>query len=382
MKAQRFLFLFLFLFALLSSSAYSIEVTRHLSGSWYNVDQDGHGLSVEILGNGTAVVYWFVYNPDGTPTFLIAQGPYSGDQIVATAYHVSGMRWGIFNPLEKTVLPWGEIVMTFQDCRHANLNYLAAHNDTSIPYGGGDIPMVRLSNIDHLQCNDNPFAGIYEGVLERDEDGVSHRTKAVVSAENGFAVYVEGAFMAFGDFGEPNVDEAWSDNAVILPFEPQASAIPVPDFSARVQSTNRMLLTYYTQGPFGYGSGDLPALDEAFRRGVTLDGPSAADSIERRYWLQDLNSGDYAATEIAHTGEFTAVSDRTQCSWTGLVAVPDPMFNLLNVSFDVGDCGETNGHYTGYGYHADGHEFYTNRVVYVFARSETRPMALALVPRS
>ena len=46
----------------------------------------------------------------------------------------------------------------------------------------------------------------------------------------GGTMYVEGAFMAFGDFGEPNVNEAWSENAVIFPLDGSQAAIAVPDF--------------------------------------------------------------------------------------------------------------------------------------------------------
>lgn len=376
------LWVFLFLLSFLGFNAYAVEITRHMSGSWFNPDQDGHGLSVEILADGNALFYWYVYNPDGTPTFLIAQGQYSGDHVVATAYHVTGLRWPDFDRLDKNMVIWGEITLAFQDCNHATLNYLAAHDDTTIPHGSGEIPLVRLANIDRLQCNDNRTAGVYEGRVMRNDDGVDHRARALVSAEGEFVVYAEGAFMAFGDFGELNVNEGWSQNAVIFPLDAQEAAIQVPELSARFDFTSRMLLSYYTLQSFGYGAGDLPAMDQVFRRGVSLDGPSAYGSIERRFWLRDLDSDDYALTEILHSGEFSATSDQTNCRWSGLVAIPDPLFNLVEVSFEVSDCGDADGSYSGLGYYADGHDFYYDRVLYLFARSETKPMALALVPRS
>jgi len=370
------------LLALLSANAYTIEITRHLSGSWYNPDQSGHGLSVEILADGQAVFYWYVYNPDGTPTFLIAQGTYGGNQVLATAYHVSGMRWGVFDPAEKNMNIWGEIILTFQDCNHATLNYLAAHSDTTIPNGFGEIQLVRLANVDRLQCNENPFSGVYEGVLVRNEDGVNHRARTLVGADGGFAVHVEGQFMAFGSLGEPNVEEAWSYDTELFPLEPVAAVIQVPDLSVRVDPGSRMLLTYYTLGAYGYGAGDLLAMDQVFRRGVRFAGWGGPESIERRYWLRDMNSEDYAPTEVFHSGEFSATSEQTSCSWSGAVAIPDPWFNLVDVTFEVSNCGDADGSYAGLGYYADGHDFYSGRVLYLFARSETKPMALALVPRS
>ena len=382
MKKQCFvLFSFLVFF---SFNVCAIEVSRHMSGSWYNPDQDGHGLSVEVLADGRAVIYWYVYNPDGTPTFLLAEGNtrFYGDAILATAYHVSGMRWGMFDPAEKKLEYWGDIVLSFQDCNHANLNYLAQNTDMTIPNGEGDIPLVRLASIEYLQCVENPFAGLYEGLVEQNESGEYVRAKILVSADSRFAVFAEGAFMAFGNFGEPNVNEVWSDNAILYPLSPQESPVTVPDLSVGISPGNRMLLSYYTHGPHGLGSGDTVALDQAFRRGVNFGGWGGTESIERRYTLRDLNSEDYAYTEIFATGEFSATSDQTNCNWTGLVAIPDPQFNMLDVTFDLTNCGGLDGSYTGLGFYADGHEYYYDRVLYIYARSETRPMALVLVPRS
>ena len=49
-------FVLFFLLVFLSFNVYAIEVSRHMSGSWYNPDQDGHGLSVEVLADGRAFV--------------------------------------------------------------------------------------------------------------------------------------------------------------------------------------------------------------------------------------------------------------------------------------------------------------------------------------
>lgn len=376
-----FLALFVLL-SFLSFNAFAIEISRHMSGSWYNPAQDGHGLSVEILAGGRAVVYWYVYNPDGTPTFLIAIGDVQGDAIVAPAYHVTGMRWGIFDPAEKIMTLWGEIALRFQDCNHASLGYLAQDSDLSIPNGWGDIPLVRLASVEYLQCNENRFTGIYEGFVERNETGEFHRAKAIVDADERFVLYAEGAFMAFGDFDETNVNEAWSQNTVIFPLAGPTGPVAVPDFSARFNPEDRMFLSFYTMADYGYGFGELPATDRVFREGVTLQGPSPVDSIERRWWLRDMISGDYALTEILNSGTFSATSDQTNCSWNGQVSIPDPLFNRVEVTVDIANCGALDGHYSGMGYHANGsYEYYHERVLHLFARSETNAIALVLIPR-
>ena len=79
---KRIVSLFVVLLFSISVSAQVQEVTQHMSGSWYNSQQEGHGISLEILDNNRAVFYWYIYNPDGTPTFLIALGEVQGKTVV------------------------------------------------------------------------------------------------------------------------------------------------------------------------------------------------------------------------------------------------------------------------------------------------------------
>ena len=44
MKKSAVLLLFLF-----SLDAWAVNVDRYMSGSWFNPDQNGHGLSIEVL---------------------------------------------------------------------------------------------------------------------------------------------------------------------------------------------------------------------------------------------------------------------------------------------------------------------------------------------
>lgn len=121
---------------------------RYLSGSWYNANQDGHGLSVEILPDSRALIYWYVYHPDGTPTFLIAIGTYSGNRINADAYYNSGMKFGEFDPDDRTQVPWGTLMLTYNSCTSATLQYSSSMDHNGVPYGSGTIPMTRLASIE------------------------------------------------------------------------------------------------------------------------------------------------------------------------------------------------------------------------------------------
>jgi hypothetical protein len=63
-----------------------LPIGPNYSGSWYNPEQSGHGFSLEysVLNDGTPLVvaYWYVYDTEGNPIFLIGMGqPEEGNTV-------------------------------------------------------------------------------------------------------------------------------------------------------------------------------------------------------------------------------------------------------------------------------------------------------------
>lgn len=52
-----------------------------ISGFWFNPSQPAHGVQLEVLNNGRALVSWFTYRRDGSPLWLIGEGSIAGNQI-------------------------------------------------------------------------------------------------------------------------------------------------------------------------------------------------------------------------------------------------------------------------------------------------------------
>jgi hypothetical protein len=146
MKAiPKFLFGFLLL---VSASAQAMEINPRHSGSWYNPQQSGHGISVEVINAETLVIYWYAYHPNGTPMWLLSVADIEGDTATGEAYYYSGMRFGTFDPTELTEQRWGELSLTFLDCRNARLSY----DSPLSPFGAGEVELVRLTFIDGMGC--------------------------------------------------------------------------------------------------------------------------------------------------------------------------------------------------------------------------------------
>ena len=98
--------IFSLLLLLVAFNASAIEINRFLSGSWNNPDQNGHGFSIEVISDDLTVFYWYVYNPDGSPTFLLTAGENNGNVTKGKTYYNYGMKWGDFNPADRTELEW------------------------------------------------------------------------------------------------------------------------------------------------------------------------------------------------------------------------------------------------------------------------------------
>ncbi len=139
-----------FLVRLPASITGPFKINAGLSGSWFNLDQAGHGLNVEVLDETRTVVYWYTYHTDGTPMFLYMDGTNDGNSITGRTYYSTGMKFGEFNTEDWELTVWGTTTVTFHDCDNATIEY--SGDDPA--YGSGTIPMIRLTSVSDLPCAD------------------------------------------------------------------------------------------------------------------------------------------------------------------------------------------------------------------------------------
>lgn len=149
MTTARILALLLMTFVGLASAD---DIRNYHSGSWYDPDHSGHGISVEVVDDETLVVFWFAYHPDGTPMWLLTEAVIEGDTATGDAWYFSGMPFGSFDPGLLGQQRWGTVSLTFLDCHNARLSYDSPMSHGGIPFGAGEIDLVRLTFIDGLDC--------------------------------------------------------------------------------------------------------------------------------------------------------------------------------------------------------------------------------------
>jgi hypothetical protein len=169
---MKIIFALLLVFSSVSVFCDSKNIRPSYSGTWYNIDQSGHGISVEVLNDERTLFFWYTYDLDGNPVWLTALGENSEVsrqeygfipliRVEATAYYNEGMIWGEFDPLKKTQQEWGMIVLDFpySECDRAHMEWFP----TMEGFTQGAADLVRLTSLLELDCAEpQGLEGIWE----------------------------------------------------------------------------------------------------------------------------------------------------------------------------------------------------------------------------
>ena len=353
-------------------TSHAFEIHPNLSGSWYNPDQSGHGLSIEVISKDVSIFYWYVYNPDGKPTFLIAVGEnQAGGRIEATAYHNTGMVWGEFNPATRMETVWGVITLEFSDCNNGTLSWRS--DDLSvqeIPFGAGTVPIRRLASIVDTKCAESLYAGIYKGYLESDDLSDEYTATALLSPDGRFSLYTEEHIAIRGDYtindDDPNDIGIFIDGTAFSLESGQVIG-QVLEVNGAIQPSYRFFVDYGV-GFFDSGIMDFYPINALYWRDLTLD------DIAGTY----LTGEDNDTTIVNPDGSFSG-SAPPGCSRSGQMTIPDPSFNMLNAEVTVNGCDEDDGVYTGLGYTTDAEKLNDGRMVQVFFFNNDRTVDLTMV---
>ena len=141
---MKFLFLAILLFFCSNLSA---QILPEYSGAWYNRDQDGHGLNIEVIDEQRSIAFWYTYSFTGSPMWFLFDGVNLENRVEATVYFFDNMFWGQFDPSGLNRQEIGSAVIEFLGCDEARLTYSLGF------YGEGEISLERLTNIAGLKCN-------------------------------------------------------------------------------------------------------------------------------------------------------------------------------------------------------------------------------------
>lgn len=125
-----------------------------LSGAWYDPQRRGEGFVVEVMEDGSGLVYWFTYRPDDSmhQAWKIGTGEFQDQTlIIDNLIQPTGGAWGDdFNPEAIELEHWGTLRLEFQDQNSGHVHWDSVKPD----YGSGDHPIERLSSVRLAECSD------------------------------------------------------------------------------------------------------------------------------------------------------------------------------------------------------------------------------------
>ena len=307
------------LLCVIAFNAFAIDIKPSLSGSWFNPDQNGHGLSVEVLEDNKTLIYWYVYHPDGTPMFLITVGNNSGNRTSGETYYQTGMRFGDFNPNDVKQTIWGTTTVTFNDCGSASLRY--SSNDPA--YGSGTIPMQRLVSIAGNKCTDSVLHGTYNAVIHEQGD---FGFGLAMLFENGDMVYFAGNEL-FGAVGG-GVWRVTGSNTFAFDATSYSVFGGWNDVSGSGTFNEDALTATYT------GNGELFATPiPSFQHGLSTA------KMAGTYDIHDLNDTVIGTANVRSDGDITG-STVDGCKFDGALYVPNTEFNQAYIDAQVSNCGD------------------------------------------
>jgi plastocyanin len=127
-----------------------VPITQGFSGAWYDPNQSGHGLIVEVLDGNRILAWWFTFNPEGTEqTWFGNVGTIDGDTATVNALKTEGGRWiPNFDPGNVTQPSWGTLTFHFTDCSHGEVDFAS----TMPGYGSGHMDLTRLTQPAGVTC--------------------------------------------------------------------------------------------------------------------------------------------------------------------------------------------------------------------------------------
>jgi len=138
----------------LSSNTGAIDACQ--SGTYFNPQQDGHGVMLEVLGSEANSIFisWFTYI-DNKQFWVIANGNIEGGSASLDAFYTFNTDFPPnFNSSDSQTIPWGTIDLTKIDDDNIRLEWVP--NSNHLEFGSDSIDLVRLTairGIASLDCN-------------------------------------------------------------------------------------------------------------------------------------------------------------------------------------------------------------------------------------
>jgi len=143
-------FLLAVVFGTASATASAVTIGPGFSGAWFDPQQSGHGLFLEVLPPDRLLAWWFTFSPDGAKqSWFGGVGTISGNTATVPVILTTGGRWiPNFDAAKIVNTPWGTLSFTFTDCNAGRVDFTSTYPG----YGNNHMALTRLTLPSGLTC--------------------------------------------------------------------------------------------------------------------------------------------------------------------------------------------------------------------------------------
>lgn len=353
-------------------SVSAFEINAGVSGSWFNPNRNGHGFAIEyteqpgaceqINNQGCLVVYWFVYDEEGNPIFLLGILPVDGNIAEGEMLYFSGQSFGAFSPVP-VQMSWGSLRLRFSDCDSG----FASYESGFVPPEGaafdneGQFPITRLASVGSLSCDkagrlqampDFPAGGVWLGnAISRgfteDSNALQSRSIAAIVLDDGEAfLFMPEPSVYRGTLSGEDIDVSGTLKAY--------AGFPAQLFNGRDTGQSKVTVAGAAtleeiSEPDRTGMGNAGDYLEGHFDGAGIEGdftlkyqgsssrPSDMGRIAR-CWLPEANTGQSAGPfAIKNDGGFS-VTFSDGCRFEGSVSNDLAPWNVYRMSGEITEC--------------------------------------------
>jgi plastocyanin len=125
-------------------------ITPAITGNWFDPAQNGHGFQFEMITESLVTAFWFTFDNNGNPAWLVGTGTINGSTITMQVNRSSGGRFPPnFNPASIVSNPWGTWTFTFTGCNAGKVDWTST--DPAFT-ASGTMSLTRLTQIQGLSC--------------------------------------------------------------------------------------------------------------------------------------------------------------------------------------------------------------------------------------
>lgn len=135
------------LLMIFSINVSAINIDESMTGSWFDENNTGQGINIEVLTNNRLLIYWYTYK-NGQPFWLTGVGDIQEDSVEIELSQFDGGRFGVnheSNLVSSTV--FGSLSISFDSCNTGIITYNSIQE-----FGSGSINLNRLTSIPGIPC--------------------------------------------------------------------------------------------------------------------------------------------------------------------------------------------------------------------------------------